>query len=92
MLYTSTLLRWLQRKRYQYEVTFSLYMLTPTEKFIFNSFLFLFLSMITIAASLYLPEHIANVASRAWFYYAGDETTTPPPHTSVGRGFGTEGG
>merc|ERR1711977_404475 len=33
--------RWLQRKRYQYEVTFSLYMLTPTEKFIFNSFLFL---------------------------------------------------
>lgn len=29
-------LRWLQRKRYQYEVTFSLYMLTPTEKFIFS--------------------------------------------------------
>ena len=28
--------RWLQRKRYQYEVTFSLYMLTPTEKFIFS--------------------------------------------------------
>ena len=36
MLYTSDLLRWLQRKRYQYEVTFSLYMLTPTEKFIFS--------------------------------------------------------
>jgi hypothetical protein len=29
--------RWLQRKRYQYEVTFSLYMLTPTEKFIFST-------------------------------------------------------
>ena len=39
MLYPSTLLRWLQRKRYQYEVTFSLYMLTPTEKFIFSAFL-----------------------------------------------------
>ena len=38
MLYPSTLLRWLQRKRYQYEVTFSLYMLTPTEKFIFSAF------------------------------------------------------
>jgi len=38
MLYTSALLRWLQRKRYQYEVTFSLYMLTPTEKFIFSTF------------------------------------------------------
>ncbi|KAI9878737.1 MAG: hypothetical protein M1830_010643 [Pleopsidium flavum] len=73
MLYTSTLLRWLQRKRYQYEVTFSLYMLTPTEKFIFNSFLFLFLSMIIIAASLYMPEHITTIASRAWFYYAGDD-------------------
>jgi Small subunit of serine palmitoyltransferase-like len=31
-------LQWLQRKRYQYEVTFSLYMLTPTEKFIFSVF------------------------------------------------------
>lgn len=37
MLYPSTLVRWLQRKRYQYEVTFSLYMLTPTEKFILST-------------------------------------------------------
>lgn len=37
MLYPSSFLRWLQRKRYQYEVTFSLYMLTPTEKFIFST-------------------------------------------------------
>jgi hypothetical protein len=37
-LYPSSLLRWFQRKRYQYEVTFSLYMLTPTEKFIFSEF------------------------------------------------------
>ncbi|OCL01761.1 hypothetical protein AOQ84DRAFT_328514 [Glonium stellatum] len=73
MLYPSTLLRWLQRKRYQYEVTFSLYMLTPTEKFIFNSFLFLFLSMIIIAASLYLPEHVAGIANRAFYYWAGDD-------------------
>ncbi|KAL7777061.1 hypothetical protein CFE70_007482 [Pyrenophora teres f. teres 0-1] len=36
MLYPSALLRWFQRKRYQYEVTFSLYMLTSTEKFIFR--------------------------------------------------------
>lgn len=39
-LYPSSLLRWFQRKRYQYEVTFSLYMLTPTEKFIFSEFNF----------------------------------------------------
>ncbi|KAK0100091.1 hypothetical protein ONS95_013097 [Cadophora gregata] len=66
--------RWLQRKRYQYEVTFSLYMLTPTEKFIFNSFLFLFFSMVIIAMTLYLPQHIAFLTNRAWFYYNGDES------------------
>ncbi|KAK7563130.1 hypothetical protein IWX47DRAFT_859243 [Phyllosticta citricarpa] len=37
MLFPTAVLRWLQRKRYQYEVTFSLYMLTPTEKFIFST-------------------------------------------------------
>ena len=31
------LVKWLQKKNYQYEVTFSLYMLTPTEKFIFST-------------------------------------------------------
>lgn len=39
MLYPAALLRWFQRKRYQYEVTFSLYMLTSTEKFIFSTFM-----------------------------------------------------
>jgi len=34
--FPANLLRWLERKRYQYEVTFSLYMMTPTEKFIFS--------------------------------------------------------
>jgi hypothetical protein len=28
--------KWVQKKKYQYEVTFSLYMLTPTEKFVFS--------------------------------------------------------
>jgi len=31
------LVQWLQKKNYQYEVTYSLYMLTPTEKFIFST-------------------------------------------------------
>lgn len=30
--------------------------------------------MIIVATSLYLPEHVMKMASRAWFYYAGDET------------------
>jgi len=28
---------WVQKKYYQYQVTFSLYMLTPTERFVFST-------------------------------------------------------
>ncbi|KAF2454483.1 hypothetical protein BDY21DRAFT_264434, partial [Lineolata rhizophorae] len=70
-LYPKSLLRWLQRKRYQYEVTFSLYMMTATEKFIFNSIIFLFISMTVIAACLYLPDHLSIIVSRAFYYYSG---------------------
>ena len=31
--------------------------------------------MIIIAMTLYLPQHIAFLTNRAWFYYNGDETT-----------------
>ncbi|KAF2202316.1 hypothetical protein GQ43DRAFT_392414 [Delitschia confertaspora ATCC 74209] len=73
MLYPSSFLRWLKRKRYQYEVTFSLYMLTPTEKFIFNSGLFLVLSLLIIAACFYLPEHVSTISNRLFYYWFGDE-------------------
>lgn len=33
----TALIRWSRLKVYQYEVTFALYMLTPTEKFIFSA-------------------------------------------------------
>jgi len=33
----SALVRWIRLKHYQYEVTFAVYMLTPTEKFIFSA-------------------------------------------------------
>ena len=29
--------KWLERKRYQYEVTMGLYIMTPTERFIFST-------------------------------------------------------
>jgi hypothetical protein len=39
----ATFIRWLKLKNYQYEVTFSLYMLSPTERVIFSALLpFLF--------------------------------------------------
>lgn len=37
LLRPTGLVKWIQRKNYQYEVTFSLYMLTPTEKFVFST-------------------------------------------------------
>lgn len=45
-----------------------------------DSFLFIFLSMLILAASLYLPHHVHTIASRAWFYYAGDEEMLHAPH------------
>ncbi|KAF2478843.1 hypothetical protein BDY17DRAFT_328356 [Neohortaea acidophila] len=69
------LARWLQKKNYQYEVTFALYMLTPTEKFIFNSILFLTLSMLTTACCVYLPSHILLISRRAYYYFAGGDAT-----------------
>ncbi|KFZ07129.1 hypothetical protein V501_06753 [Pseudogymnoascus sp. VKM F-4519 (FW-2642)] len=75
--------RWLQRKRYQYEVTFSLYMLTPTEKFIFNSCIFIIFSMVLIAGCLYLPQHITFLMNRAWFYYQGDGDSKDALSSSV---------
>ena len=30
--------------------------------------------MIVIAMTLYLPQHIAFLTNRAWFYYNGDES------------------
>ena len=50
--------------------------------------------MIIIAASLYLPEHITTIASRAWFYYAGDDVGSGVPEgVGFGKGSGVgEGG
>jgi hypothetical protein len=86
----ANLIRWFELKKYQYEVTFSLYMLTPTEKFIFSmtsirrliafangmvdSILFLLISIMLIAGSLYLPDHLATIARRVYYYVSG----TPP--------------
>jgi hypothetical protein len=39
--------------------------------------------MVLIAASLYLPQHIAFLTKRAWFYYHGDETAKSLASTVV---------
>ncbi|KIW26968.1 uncharacterized protein PV07_06751 [Cladophialophora immunda] len=68
----SSFLHWVQLKKYQYEVTFSLYMLTPTEKFIFNLILFLLVSMLVTAATLYLPNHLVVIYHRICYYISGE--------------------
>ncbi|KAI1328792.1 hypothetical protein F5Y16DRAFT_398005 [Xylariaceae sp. FL0255] len=65
--------RWLSLKQYQIEVTFGVYMFTPTEKFIFWSVVFLLSAMGSIATILYLPQHIVFIINRAWFYVSGGE-------------------
>jgi len=39
--------------------------------------------MIIIAMTLYLPQHIAFLTNRAWFYYNGDESAKAAVHSSV---------
>lgn len=91
--YLSSFVRWLQLKKYQYEVTFSLYMLTSTEKIIFSEsyiymsvdaagqfsdlfaidlILFVLVSLLVTAASLYLPNHVAVIYNRIWYYVHGE--------------------
>ncbi|PNY24971.1 Uncharacterized protein TCAP_05100, partial [Tolypocladium capitatum] len=65
--------RWLQRKQYHFEVTLSVYMFTPWEKFAFYSILFLLFSLAFIAAILYLPHHVSILAGRAWYYIQGED-------------------
>ena len=52
-----------------------------------DSVLFLLLSLFIIAASLYLPEHIAFMAHRMFYYFSGDSShfTTAP----AAKDFGT---
>ena len=70
--YLESLSKWIQLKIYQLEVTYSVYIFTPIEKFIFYSVLFLIFGLTFIATVLYLPHHVQFILSRAWFYMHGD--------------------
>jgi len=72
-MFVSPIVRFVKRKWYQYEVTFALYMLNPTEKLIFNTLVLIATTMLIAAITLYFPQHVVDIASRAWFYYAGEE-------------------
>lgn len=42
MLFITPFIRWLQLKRYQFEITMPVYMMTPAEKFIVCASLYLY--------------------------------------------------
>jgi len=47
-------------------------MLTPTEKVIFNSVLFLLFTLLVTASTMYLPNHILTICNRVWYYANGE--------------------
>ncbi|KAL5339693.1 hypothetical protein BJX70DRAFT_397406 [Aspergillus crustosus] len=55
--------RWARLKIYQYEVTFAIYMLTPTEKFIFSTFFLTPLSKVYPLIVLTLDSLLLTVLS-----------------------------
>ncbi|KAK6530421.1 hypothetical protein TWF694_003773 [Orbilia ellipsospora] len=65
---------WLQRKFLIFEVTFGPGVMSPGEKFTFYAFLFLFLSLLIAAVSLYLPTYLESAARRTYFYLFGDDS------------------
>jgi len=59
---------------YQYEVTFSAYVLTPLEKVVLNSIVLVLLSIFLFGTTFYLPRFLSRVVSRLVWLYTG-----PPP-------------
>ncbi len=51
---TKSVIRWLQLKRYQYEVTFPLYMLTPVERFVLSKYITFSLLLLLLLLLLFL--------------------------------------
>ncbi|KAF7717668.1 Uncharacterized protein PECH_002952 [Penicillium ucsense] len=68
----TTLVRWVRLKIYQYEVTFAIYMLTPAEKFIFNSLLLTLVTMIATGIYIYLPDHLRAIYGHLYYYWVGE--------------------
>ncbi|KAH7305709.1 hypothetical protein BKA65DRAFT_560034 [Rhexocercosporidium sp. MPI-PUGE-AT-0058] len=67
------LLKIVQLWYYQYEVTFSLYVLEPTERFIMNTIILSFLALFIYGIVLFTPVFVSQFLSRAistlfWVY------------------------
>ncbi|BFZ57823.1 hypothetical protein PYCC9005_004877 [Savitreella phatthalungensis] len=61
----------LQRWRYQYEVNFALYMITPEEKFVVNGVGVVILLLLAWCSYAYMPDHLRLMANRFYYYAHG---------------------
>jgi Small subunit of serine palmitoyltransferase-like len=60
---------------YQYEVTFSPYVLTPGEKFVLNTIVVVFITLLLVGIVSYLPKLVAKTAVRILRLYGGTNGT-----------------
>jgi hypothetical protein len=56
---------------YQYEVTLPLYVMTPGERLVFNTFMAMVLSLLTLGTIIYLPSLIVRASHRMIWLYDG---------------------
>jgi hypothetical protein len=56
---------------YRYEVTFGVYVMTPGEKFVANTFVFVFLSLLIWASLLYFPHLLFRKIGRLVWLLTG---------------------
>ncbi|EEH20373.1 hypothetical protein PABG_02632 [Paracoccidioides brasiliensis Pb03] len=63
----------LQLAYYRYEVTYGIYVMTPEEKFVANSFLLVFLSLLVWALFLYFPPLLFQKLSRLVWILTGTD-------------------
>ena len=68
---------YLRRRQYQYEVTFGLYMLTPTEKSIFNSIILIAFAALLYALLWGLQPFIVNTVCKLLYYSTGSVASAP---------------
>ncbi|KAK9474187.1 uncharacterized protein V1510DRAFT_305849 [Dipodascopsis tothii] len=64
----------LQRLKYQYYITFPLYVMTPMERLVLNTFVAICLGLLTTTIYLYFPTQLRRLFVRAYYYCTGMDT------------------
>ncbi|KEF53045.1 uncharacterized protein A1O9_10953 [Exophiala aquamarina CBS 119918] len=71
------LFNYVRLRYYQYEVTFGVYMMTPTEKVVFNSVILFILMALLYAISWGLRAFLINSLCRLIYYLVGSHSNVP---------------